>query len=205
MDLAGPAPGWPRRRPLGAYAVSCDARWRCALVRSALGCHGQFFVTVHQSFVTVHQSALAGQSPLELQCRMGGARTGLHAQTAARRAPPITAPSPERRRHQKTHVRMRASDHNHTSNNHVCINRPPARPINAGTPRLSPDPGSSSATSQDAHSPSSRARGGSQPRCARGNLKGRPKAWTKMTMGKSGAKAPDRNRGREPPRARDDG
>ena len=35
-----------------------------------------------------------------------------------------------------------------------------------------------------------------QPRCARGNLKGRPKAWTKMTKGKSGAGAPDRNRGR---------
>jgi len=44
-------------------------------------------------------------------------------------------------------------------------------------------------------------RGGGQPRCARGNLKGRPKAWTKMTKGKSGAKAPDRNRGRPPPRS----
>ena len=53
-----------------------------------------------------------------------------------------------------------------------------------------------------------RRRGGpacAQPRCARGNLKGRPKAWTKMTKGTSGAKAPDRNRGRAqagPPRRR---
>ena len=30
--LAGPAPGRPRGRPFGAYAVSCVARWRCALV-----------------------------------------------------------------------------------------------------------------------------------------------------------------------------
>ena len=37
-------------------------------------------------------------------------------------------------------------------------------------------------------------------RCARGNLKGRPKAWTKMTKGQSGAKAPDRNRSPAHPR-----
>ncbi|GEM_PF-6697519 len=39
---------------------------------------------------------------------------------------------------------------------------------------------------------------GGQPRCARGNLKEGPKVRTKMTKGKSGAKAPDRNRGRPP-------
>ena len=39
---------------------------------------------------------------------------------------------------------------------------------------------------------------GGQPRCARGNRKGRPKAWTTMTTGQSGANAPDRNRGRPP-------
>ena len=42
-------------------------------------------------------------------------------------------------------------------------------------------------------------RGRGACRCARGNLKERPKAWTKMTTGKSGANAPDRNRSPAPP------
>ena len=64
-----------------------------------------------------------------------------------------------------------------------------------------PDHRSSSATGQDARSPSGRRPRGGQPRCARGNPKESPKARTRMTKGKSGANAPDRNRER-PPRGR---
>ena len=82
---------------------------------------------------------------------------------------------------------------------YVLIGRPRGRLIRAA--QDSPPTTAPAAPQAKTHVARRRGRrGGSQPRCARGNLKERPKALTKMTTGQSGANAPDRNRGREPPR-----
>ena len=85
------------------------------------------------------------------------ARDTLRAQAIAQRAPPITAPPPGRRCHQKTTVHMRDSEHDRDFKNHVCYFRPPARPEITGSTRLATDHSSSGAASQDARSPASRA------------------------------------------------
>ncbi|MNY15380.1 hypothetical protein D3C86_1485900 [compost metagenome] len=128
------------------------------------------------------------------------ARENLQKQAARHRAPPITTPPPV----------------------DGVISTPPAAFAKANTPSTTKHPYAdccrprgcnrrprrfhSLTTALVAQRPQTRVarrrgrRGCEQPRCARGNLKGRPQAWTKMTKGTSGANAPDRNRGRSQPR-----
>ncbi len=122
--------------------------------------------------------------------------TGCHAQDSARRAPPFTPPKKLRRAIRKP-LRKLAK--------RTLLKRPPPRmqskAARAAATRRAPQHSSLRHTlaARHAKTAAARRRGGpdcAQPRCARGNLKGRPKAWTKMTRGTSGAKAPDRNRGR---------
>ncbi len=112
--------------PLGYGDGSCGARPRPAAQAASGGLRGvlRFPMALRAGeewswisravFRGAHQSPLPGQSPLELQCRMDGARTGLHAQTAARRAPPITTPPPltaTPEEIQSAHARQRSQSH----------------------------------------------------------------------------------------------
>ena len=127
------------------------------------------------------------------------ARTDLDAQAAARRAPPITAHTPNAGVTSKQlSAFAQAQTATTTTHTYAACGRPRGRKQRA----TQDSPPTKGLAAQQAKSSVARRRGrhgGEQPRCARGNLKGRPKAWTKMTTGQSGAKAPDRNRGRSPP------
>ena len=163
--LAGPAPGRPRGRPFGAYAVSCVAGWRCA---QWLRCQG---------------------------CRMGGSR-----KTRCISKPPPTArrPSPPHPPDgdaisKRLPAFAPATTIEIQKFAYVLYGRPRGRKVRAGQASAL----TTNLAVQRTKTYVARRRGrcgGEQPRCAQRNPKGRPKAWTRMRTGKSGAKAPDRNR-----------
>ncbi len=128
---------------------------------------------------------------------------GWHAQDSSRRAPPFTPQKPAAGalENRSAHSRKRLPRERPPM-------RMPSKAARAAATRRAPQHSwlRHTLAARHAKTAAARRRGGpdcAQPRCARGNLKGRPKAWTKMTKGTSGAKAPDRNRGRAqsgPPR-----
>jgi len=124
-----------------------------------------------------------------------GAAQALATRKPVPTAPPTTAPQ-RRWAHQKTTLHHRAAHPNHLQR-HKRPLRPPARPQWAALQVSCPAHRSSSAPSQDARSPSvgrTRWRATSmRPRESEGSRR-----RTRMTTGKSGANAPDRNRGRPP-------
>ena len=121
------------------------------------------------------------------------ARTDLDAQAAARRAPPITAHTPNAG---VTSKQLFAFAQAHTAttptNTYAACGRPRDRKQRA----TQDSPPTTDLAAQQAKNSIARRRGrlrGEQPRCARRNPKESPKARTRMRKGQSGANAPDRN------------
>ncbi len=136
--------------------------------------------------------------PISRSSPVSGARQARHAQATLHRAPPLSSPrldgTPSKQpatRAQRQHAKPR---------HRVSCGRPPARPPATGISNLVKFPRSCSATGQEKRSSSGRRPGrratSMRPTESEGS---RRQAATRMRQGKSGANAPDRNRGRPPP------
>jgi hypothetical protein len=152
-----------------------------------------------------HPMLLHGYRHHEIRCdcvaalpapRLLSAAHALVTRKPALNAPPLppllrsgTTRKPLATRAQRTRFTVRCTDAHR--------GRPRGRD---GQPRRfpSPHPALAARQAQTLVAPRAGGPGGGQPRCARRNPKESPKARTRMRMGKSGANAPDRNRGRPP-------
>ncbi|CAB3898208.1 hypothetical protein LMG26842_05222 [Achromobacter dolens] len=113
---------------------------------------------------------------------------------------PRTASSSQAKTPRKLRAAARAQRHQAKPRHRVSCGRPPARPPATGISNLVKCPRSCSATGQEKRSSSGRRPGrratSMRPTESEGS---RRQAATRMRQGKSGANAPDRNRGRPPP------
>ncbi|CUK16957.1 Uncharacterised protein [Achromobacter xylosoxidans] len=127
-----------------------------------------------------------------------GARQARHAHASPHRAPPLSSPrldgTPSKQ------PATRAQRQRAKPRHRVSCGRPPARPPATGISNLVKFPRSCSAPGQEKRSSSGRRPGrratSMRPTESEGS---RRQAATRMRQGRSGANAPDRNRGRPPP------
>ncbi len=140
----------------------------------------------HHVFPISRSAPVSGGAPSPSRAR--------HPPPRAAHSPPPTGRHPSKQpatRAQRQHVKPR---------HRVSCGRPPARPPATGISNLVKFPRSCSATGQENRSSSGRRPGrwatSMRPTESEGS---RRQAATRMRMGQSGAKAPDRNRGRPPP------
>ncbi|CUI38159.1 Uncharacterised protein [Achromobacter dolens] len=143
--LAGPAASRPRGRPFAAYVVSCVGMMTLSRVeRPPIRCYCTAIGTTKR--------ALSGAIARLPAPRLLSAAHALVTRKPALNAPPLPPP-PSERNHQKTARHPRAAHPLHFQM-HRRLSWPPARPRWAAPQIPFPAPGSSSATSPDARSPS---------------------------------------------------
>ncbi len=145
-----------------------------------------------------NQRGITMSSPLAVLPQYQAARQARHAHATLHRAPPSLHPPTGR--HPNKQPATRAQRQHVKPRRRVSCGRPPARPPATGSSNLVKFPRSCSATGQENRSSSGRRPGrwatSMRPTESEGS---RRQAATRMRMGQSGAKAPDRNRGRPPP------
>ena len=150
-----------------------------------------------------NQRGIIMSSPSAVLPQYQAARQARHAHATLHRAPPTLHPPTGR--HPSKQPATRAQRQHSKPRHRVSCGWPPARPPATGISNLVKFPRPSSATGQEKRSPSGRRpwrRATSmRPTESEGS---RRQAATRMRkgggrLGKSGANAPDRNRGRPPP------
>ncbi|CAB3709374.1 hypothetical protein LMG1866_03008 [Achromobacter ruhlandii] len=223
--LAGPAASRPRGRPFAAYVVSCVGMMtlpagrltdpsRCDSINRPDLNDDQAFNALSTKILTLPSrverppsdaiARLSAPGKGRYPVRLRGCR---HHDCCGRRTRSSRASQPPPRRHYPPLLRSGttrkplATRAQRTRPTFKCTDAHRGRPRGRdGQPRKFPSPPPALATRQAQTHVAPRAGGpdGGQPRCARRNPKESPKARTRMRQGKSGANAPDRNRGRPP-------